>query len=84
MSPERTIFGKIVFAFLSLLTLLSSSALGADNRTMAPADSSKRLEGQEDLSWQTWPKTDWIGYFAATTKGEAEAARAAKTVSRLR
>ena len=74
MSPRKNNFGKIVFAFLSLVTLLSSSALGADNSYDGGQPTHpKDLKGKKIVLADV-PKLIGIGYFAATTKGEAEAA----------
>src|ERR1700737_5140336 len=74
MSPRKNNFGKIVFAFFSLVTLLSSSALGADSSYDGGQPTHpKDLKGKKIVLADV-PKLIGIGYFAATTKGEAEAA----------
>ena len=74
MSLRKNNFSEIVFAFLSLVTFLSSSAFGADSSYDGgqPAHP-KDLKGKKIVLADV-PKLIGIGYFAATTKGEAEAA----------
>ena len=74
MSLRKNNFSEIVFAFLSLVTFLSSSAFGADSsydggQSAHPKD----LKGKKIVLADV-PKLIGIGYFAATTKGEAEVA----------
>jgi len=72
--PERTISAKSFFAFFSLVTLLSRSALGADSSYDGGQPThAKDLKGKKIVLADV-PKLIGIGYFAATTKGEAEAA----------
>src|SRR5260221_9172684 len=74
MSPRKQNLSGIIFVFSSLVALLGISAFGAESsydggRPTHPKD----LKGKKIVLADV-PKLIGIGYFAATSKGEAEAA----------
>jgi rhamnose transport system substrate-binding protein len=74
MSPRKHNISRSIFAFLPLVALLSGRVLGAEGaydggQPTHPKDSKGKKIVLADV-----PKLIGIGYFAATTKGEAEAA----------
>ena len=74
MSPRKNNFGKIIFAFLSLVTLLSSRVFGADSSYDGGQPTHPKDLNGKKIVLADVPKLIGIGYFAATSKGEAEAA----------
>src|SRR5260370_13226523 len=74
MFPRKQNLSRIVFVFSSLVALLGISAFGADSsydggQPIHPKDRKGKKIVLADV-----PKLIGIGYFAATSKGEAEAA----------
>src|SRR5438128_9779319 len=74
MFPRKHNLSGIVFVFLSLVALLGIPAFGADSSYDGGQPTHpKDLKGKKIVLADV-PKLIGIGYFAATTKGEAEAA----------
>ncbi len=74
MSPRKQNLSGIIFVFSSLVALLGISAFGAESSYDGGQPTHpKDLKGKKIVLADV-PKLIGIGYFAATSKGEAEAA----------
>src|SRR6201981_1927489 len=74
MSPRKHNLSGIVFVFASLVALLSIPAFAADSSYDGGQPTRPKDLNGKKIVLADVPKLIGIGYFAATTKGEAEAA----------